>query len=127
MLIKQYPAFTPIVGYHINGELTLGENIADNAGAAVAYKAYEFALQGRPAPVIARLTGPQRFYMGFAQMWRAKTRDAQQIVYLKSDPHAPEQFRVNGTLSNQPGFYEAFDVRPGDKMYAAPEQRVSIW
>ena len=126
-LIQQYNAFSPIKGYHVNGELTLGENIADNSGAAIAYKAYQISLGGKPSPVIDGLTGEQRFYLGFGQQWRAKTRDAQQIVYLKSDPHSPEQFRVNGTLSNQPGFYEAFGVKPGDKMYVAPELRVNMW
>ncbi len=127
LLVQQYSAFTVLPGYRVNGELTLGENIADNSGAAIAYKAYQLSLAGQPAPVIDGLSGDQRFYMGFAQVWRSKIRDAQQIVYLKSDPHAPDRFRANGTLRNQAGFYNAFDVKPGDKMYLAPKQRVSIW
>jgi predicted metalloendopeptidase len=127
MLVKQYSSYSPVKGYHVNGELTLGENIADNSGAAIAYKAYLLSLGGKPAPVIDGLTGEQRFYMGFGQVWRAKMRDAQQIVSLKTDPHSPDQFRANGTVRNQPGFYEAFGVKPGDKMYLAPKDRVIMW
>ncbi|MRW91135.1 M13 family peptidase [Duganella sp. FT80W] len=127
MLVKQYNGYSPVKGYFVNGELTLGENIADNSGAAIAYKAYLLSLGGKPAPVIDGLTGQQRFYMGFGQVWRAKIRDAQQIVYLKVDPHSPDQFRANGTVRNQPGFYEAFGVKPGDKLYLAPKDRVIMW
>ncbi|MGV7211109.1 M13 family metallopeptidase [Oxalobacteraceae bacterium A2-2] len=127
MLVRQYKQFSPIKGYKVDGELTLGENIADNSGAAIAYKAYLISLHGQPAPVIAGLTGQQRFYLGFGQVWRAKIREAQAIVYLKTDPHSPDQFRTIGTLRNQPGFYEAFGVKPGDKMYLAPKDRVIIW
>ncbi len=127
MLVKQYNGYSPVKGYFVNGELTLGENIADNSGAAIAYKAYLISLGGKPAPVIDSLTGEQRFYMGFGQVWRSKIRDAQQIVYLKTDPHSPDQFRANGTVRNQPGFYEAFGVKPGDKMYLAPKDRVIMW
>ncbi|WP_036171608.1 M13 family metallopeptidase [Massilia sp. 9096] len=127
MLVAQYNAFEPIPGYHVNGELTLGENIADNSGLAIAYKAYHISLKGKPAPVIGGLTGDQRLYMGWAQAWRAKMREAQRIVLIKSDPHSPDEFRANGSLRNQPGFYEAFKVKPGDKMYLAPKDRVIIW
>ena len=127
MLVDQYNQFSPLPGYHVNGELTLGENIADNSGVAIAYKAYKLSLHGQPAPVIDGLTGDQRFYMGFAQVWRMKMREPQQIVQIKTDPHSPGQFRANGTLRNQPGFYEAFDVKPGDKMYLAPQDRVIMW
>ncbi len=126
-LVKQYDGYSPLPGYHVNGALTLGENIADNSGVAIAYKAYKLSLGGKPAPVIDNLTGEQRFYMGFGQVWRSKMREAQQIVQIKTDPHAPGQFRANGTMKNQPGFYEAFGVKEGDQMYLAPEQRVIIW
>jgi predicted metalloendopeptidase len=126
-LVEQYNAFEPIPGYHVNGALTLGENIADNSGLAIAYKAYHLSLHGKKAPVIDGLTGDQRFYLGWAQVWRAKTREAQQIVRIKVDPHSPEQFRADGTVKNQPGFYDAFNVKPGDKMYLAPKDRVIIW
>ncbi|MDC8757700.1 M13 family metallopeptidase [Janthinobacterium fluminis] len=126
-LVKQYSGYSPLPGYHVNGELTLGENIADNSGLAIAYKAYRLSLGGKAAPVIDGLSGDQRFYMGFGQVWRSKMREPQQIVQIKSDPHSPGQFRANGTVINQPGFYEAFDVKEGDKMYLAPQQRVIIW
>ncbi|WP_323142306.1 M13 family metallopeptidase [Massilia phyllosphaerae] len=127
MLVNQYNAFEPLPGYHVNGELTLGENIADNSGLAIAYKAYHISLKGKKAPVIDGLTGDQRLYMGWAQVWRSKMREQQQIVQVKTDPHSPGQYRANGTLKNQPGYYEAFGVKPGDKMYLAPKDRVIIW
>jgi putative endopeptidase len=126
-LVAQYAAYSPVPGYFVNGELTLGENIADNSGLAIAYKAYRLSLGGKEAPVIDGLTGDQRFYLGWAQVWRGKSRDAQVIVQVKTDPHSPEQFRGNGTLKNQPGFYSAFGVKEGDKMYLKPEERVLIW
>jgi len=127
MLVEQYNQFTPLPGYHVNGELTLGENIADNSGIAIAYKAYKLSLNGKEAPVIDGLTGDQRFYMGFAQVWRMKMREAAQIQQIKTDPHSPGQFRANGPMRNQPGFYEAFGVKQGDKMYLAPKDRVIMW
>ena len=127
MLVKQYNGYSPIPGYNVNGELTLGENIGDNSGLAIAYKAYKISLKGKPAPVIDGLTGDQRFFMGFGQVWRSKMREAQQIVQVKTDPHSPGQFRANGTVMNHPAFYEAFGVKEGDKMYLAPKDRVSIW
>ncbi|WP_373896851.1 M13 family metallopeptidase [uncultured Massilia sp.] len=127
MLVKQYDAFEPVPGYHVNGALTLGENIGDNSGLAIAYKAYKISLHGQPAPVIDGLTGDQRFFMGFGQVWRSKMREAAQIQQVKTDPHSPGQFRANGTLRNQAAFYEAFGVKEGDKMYLKPEDRVTIW
>jgi predicted metalloendopeptidase len=127
MLVNQYNGYSPLPGYNVNGELTLGENIADNSGLAIAYKAYKISLKGKPAPVINGLTGDQRFYMGWGQVWRVKMREAQQVVQVKTDPHSPGQFRANGTLMNQPAFYSAFGVKQGDKMYLAPSDRVIIW
>jgi predicted metalloendopeptidase len=127
-LIAQYDQFEPVPGYHVNGALTLGENIADNSGIAIAYKAYKISLHGQPAPVFSDgTTGEQRFYRGFATVWRNKTREPQAIRLVKSDPHSPGEFRANGTLRNQAGFYEAYGVKPGDGMYLPPEQRVTIW
>jgi predicted metalloendopeptidase len=126
-LVAEYNSFEPVPGYHLNGELTLGENIADNSGMAVAYKAYRIALGGKPAPVIDGFSGDQRFYMGFAQVWRTRIRDNYAIELIKSDPHSIPVDRVLGTVVNQPDFYSAFDVKPGDRMYVAPEQRVIIW
>jgi putative endopeptidase len=127
MLVQQYNAYEPVKGYHVNGELTLGENIADNSGLAIAYKAYKLSLKGKSAQVIDGMTGDQRFYAGFGQVWRSKMRDAAAIAQTKSDPHTAAEFRANGTVKNQPGFYEAFGVKPGDKMYLPPAERVIIW
>jgi len=126
-LVKQYNGYSPLPGYNVNGALTLGENIGDNSGMAIAYKAYKLSLAGKAAPVIDGFTGDQRFFMGWGQLWRVKMREDQQILQVKTDPHSPGQFRVNGPVVNQPGFYEAFGVKPGDKLYVAPEQRISIW
>jgi predicted metalloendopeptidase len=126
-LTKQYDGYSPLPGYHVNGALTLGENIADNSGVAIAYKAYKLSLGGKPAPVIDGFTGDQRFFMGFGQIWRVKMREEQQILQIKTDPHSPGQYRTNGPVVNQPGFYDAFGVKPGDKLYVAPEQRIIIW
>ncbi|MES2103681.1 MAG: M13-type metalloendopeptidase [Pseudomonadota bacterium] len=127
VLVKQYNAFSPVPGYNVNGELTLGENIADNSGLSIAYKAYKISLNGKPAPVLGGLTGDQRFFTGFAQVWRGKMRDQAAIVRIKTDPHSPPEFRANGTLRNMPDFYKSFSVKEGDKMYLAPSDRVSIW
>lgn len=126
-LVAQYSAFSPVPGYHVNGELTLGENIADNAGVAIAHKAYKLSLQGKDAPVIDGMTGDQRFYAGFGQIWRGKLREQEMIVRIKTDPHSPAEVRANGTLRNQPGFYDAYGVKEQDQMYLAPEKRVLIW
>jgi predicted metalloendopeptidase len=126
-LAAQYGAYSPVAGYNLNGELTLGENIADNAGAIMASRAYQIYLNGRTAPVIDGMTAEQRLFMGLAQARRGKARDAALIAQVKSDPHSPSEFRVNGSLRNHPGFYQAYDVKPGDKMYLAPEERVIFW
>jgi predicted metalloendopeptidase len=126
-LVAEYGAFEPIPGFHLNGELTLGENIADNSGLTIAYLAYRSTLAGRDAPVIEGLTGDQRFFIAFAQSRRLKIRPEQALVYLKSDPHSPAEFRVQGAVVNQPGFYAAFGVKEGDRMYLAPEKRATIW
>ena len=126
-LVAQYDAYEPVPGFHVNGQLTLGENIGDNSGLAIAYKAYQLALGGRPAPVLDGLSGDERFYYGWIQVWRGKMREALAIERVKTDPHAPPQVRGTAPLRNQEGYYRAFGVRPGDRMYLPPEQRVSIW
>jgi putative endopeptidase len=126
-LVAQYEAFMPIRGRHLNGRLTLDENIADNAGLAIAFEAYKLSLAGNAAPVIDGLSGAERFYMGFAQAWREKLRDSYAVELIQSDPHAISYDRVIGTLVNQPGFQQTFNVKPGDRMYLSPEQRVIIW
>ena len=127
ILVKQYGEFEALPGYKVNGELTLGENIGDNSGVAIAYKAYKLSLKGKKAPVIDGYSGDQRFYMGWTQVWRVKYREQALIGRLKADPHSPGPFRANGTLRNQPGFYDAFSVKPGDKMYLPPKERAIIW
>ena len=127
VLVSQYAGYTPLPGYNVNGELTLGENIADNAGAIMASRAYKIYLKGKPGPVIDGFTAEQRIFMGLSQARKGKARDAALISQVKSDPHSPSEFRVNGSLRNHPGFYEAFDVKPGDKMYLEPKDRVIFW
>ena len=127
VLVAQYSAHEPVPGFHVNGELTLGENIADNSGLAIAYKAYQISLNGRPAPVLDGLTGDQRFYMGYSHIWMQKIRPNEAILEMKTDPHSPEALRGQLPLMNQPAFYEAFGIKTGDKMYLPPEQRVSLW
>jgi predicted metalloendopeptidase len=126
-LVQQYSAYAPVPGYFVNGELTLGENIADNSGLAIAHKAYQLSLRGKPAAAIDGLSGDQRFYMGWAQVWRSKTRENQAIAWIKTNPHAPGEIRGTVPEMNQAPFYEAFGVKDGDKMYLPPEKRVSLW
>jgi putative endopeptidase len=126
-MVAQYNAYSPAPGYTVNGELTLGENIGDNSGLAVAYKAYRLSLGGKEAPVIDGWTGDQRFYLGWAQSWQEKTREAEVIRLVKIDPHSPPEFRANGAAMNQASFHNAFGTRPGDRMYVAPDKRIVIW
>lgn len=126
-LVDQYAAYQVFDDLHINGELTLGENIGDLSGVTIAYKAYKASLKGKEAPVIDGLTGDQRFFMGFAQIWRSKIVEKSMRNRVATDPHSPGEFRALGSLSNMDEFYEAFNVKEGDAMYIAPEKRVSIW
>ena len=126
-LVAQFDAFSPVPGYFVNGKLTLGENIADLSGLAIAYKAYHRSLDGKEAPVIDGMTGDERFFLNFSQASRDKMRDDQAIVYLKSDPHSPDHFRVIGPLSNMDAFYKTYNVKEGDKMFRLPKDRVTIW
>jgi putative endopeptidase len=123
----QYQAFEPLPGARINGELTMGENIADMGGVLIGYDAYLISLGGKPAPVIDGYTGAQRFFLSWAQVWRDKIRDDALRQQLVSDPHAPAYYRANGAVRNSDVFYEAFGVKPGDPMYVPPEERVRIW
>ncbi len=126
-LSAQYSAYEPIEGININGDLTLGENIGDLAGLTIAYEAYMKSLDGEQAPVMDGFTGPQRVFIGWAQVWRGKYREDAIRQQVLSDPHSPAEYRVNGTVVNVPAFYEAFDVKPEDELYVAPENRVTIW
>jgi putative endopeptidase len=124
---RQYDAFEPFPGTHVNGDLTMGENIADLGGVLIALDAYHGSLLGKPPAVIDGLTGDQRFFLGFAQSWRKKSTDDAVRQLLVSDPHAPEQFRVNGVVRNVDAWYDAFGVKAGDKLRLTPETRVRIW
>jgi predicted metalloendopeptidase len=127
-LARQYDAYEPLQGLHINGKLTLGENIADLAGLVIANKAYHISLGGKPAPVLDGYTGDQRFFLAFAQSWRAKVKDETTRQRLLSNPHSPPEYRVNGVVRNVDGWYAAFpDVSSKDKYYIPPERRVHLW
>lgn len=126
-LVAQYGNYSPLEGHKVNGKLTLGENIGDNAGLSIAFKAYQLSLKGKKPPVIDGYTGNQRVFMGWAQVWRGKARDKETIRLLATDSHAPGMFRANGPLTNMPEFYQAFDVKEGDKMYVAPDKRIRVW
>jgi putative endopeptidase len=126
-LVAQYGAYEPVPGFHVNGELTLGENIGDNSGLAIAHKAYRLSLAGRAAPVIDGLTGDERLYLGWVQVWRGKEREAEAIQRIKTDPHSPSAVRGTAPVVNQEGFYAAFGVKEGDKMYVPPQRRIDIW
>jgi putative endopeptidase len=129
MLIQQYDGFAPaqLPGQHVNGALTIGENIGDLGGLTIAYKAYKIALKGSEAPVLDGRTGDQRFFIGWAQCWRSKYRDAELIRRLATDPHSPAEFRCNGVVRNLPEFYAAFGVKEGDKLWLPSGRRVRIW
>ena len=128
-LVGQFSAFCPFDDGKtcINGAYTLGENIGDLGGLSLAYRAYRMSLGGKPAPVIGGVTGDQRFFMAWAQAWRAKAREAVARQLLVTDPHSPPLYRINGIVRNFDEWYSAFGVKPGDKLYLPPEQRVRIW
>jgi putative endopeptidase len=126
-LAAQYSQYKPIADRSINGDLTLGENIGDLSGLAVAYRAYLISLNGKEAPVIDGFTGPQRFFLGWAQVWRRKYRDDELRTRLITDSHSPSEYRCNGVVTNMAEFYDAFGVKPGDRLYREPTERVKIW
>ena len=126
-LVEQYAGYEVFDGVNVNGELTLGENIGDLSGVTIAYKAYKESLKGEEAPVIDGLTGDQRFFMGYAQIWRSKVVEESMRNRIVTDTHSPGEFRALGSLSNIDEFYTAFDVKEGDAMYLPPEKRVKIW
>jgi len=126
-LIAQFSAYEALPGLHVNGANTVGENIGDLGGLNMAYHAYQLSLKGQPAPVIDGLTGDQRFFLSWAQVWRTKYRDGVLREIVMSDVHSPAQFRVNGPLPNIDAWYQAFGVQPTDALYIKPADRVSIW
>ncbi|MBA2670875.1 MAG: M13 family metallopeptidase [Gemmatimonadetes bacterium] len=126
-LADQYSGYEPLAGMNLQGRLGLGENIADLSGVAVAYEAYRLSLNGQEPPVIGGFTGDQRFFLGWAQVWRTNFREEALRQQILQGPHSPGEFRVIGVLSNSDAFHEAFDVQPGHGMYRAPEDRIRIW
>jgi predicted metalloendopeptidase len=126
-LSAQYDTFEALPGLHVNGRLTLGENVGDNGGLQVALRAYELSLDGRPAPTLDGLTGHQRFFLGWAQAWRSRYRDESLRNLVLTNPHAPPKFRVNGVVRNMDAWYEAFSVTAEDDLFLPDDQRVTIW
>lgn len=126
-LVSQFEGYEPLPGRKLNGKLTLGENIADLSGMAIAYKAYRMSLGGKDGPVIDGHTSAQRFFLSWAQIWRRKYREDELIRRLVIDPHSPSSFRANGPISNLDAFYEAFDVKAGDKLFKPKAERIQIW
>ena len=126
-LISQYSSYVVLDSIHVKGELTLGENIADLGGVTIAYDAFKLTAQGKDTTKIGGYTPDQRFFLGFAQVWRGVMRPELQRMMINTNPHSPYEFRVNGTLSNIPAFYEAWHVTAKNKMYHSPEQMVKIW
>jgi putative endopeptidase len=126
-LADQYGAYDGVEGMKVNGKLTLGENIGDQGGVRIALDAYHATLKGKKAPALDGLSGDQRFFLAWAQAWRGKVRDEMMRMVLVSDPHSPYRWRVDGTLRNIDEWYPAFDVKPGDKLYLAPKDRVRVW
>jgi putative endopeptidase len=138
-LIEQYDSYVPRAltkdssaphvrgGHHVNGAFTVGENIGDLGGLSIALLAYQLSLGGEPVPVIDGLTGVQRVFFGWAQVWRTKSRDAEAIRRLAVDPHSPAEFRCNGVIRNMDAFYDAFEVDEDDALYLEPQRRVRIW
>ena len=126
-LIGQYSEFKPFEDLSVNGEFTLGENIGDLGGLSIALLAYELSLDGKEAPVMDGFTGEQRVFLGYAQGWMGKSRDESLRQQIKTDPHSPRQYRVNGVVRNVPEFYQVFEIAETDALYLAPEDRVKIW
>ncbi|MBX3204916.1 MAG: M13 family metallopeptidase [Labilithrix sp.] len=127
VLADQYSAFEPLPGIKVNGRLTLGENIGDVGGLTVAHRAYQLSLGGKDAAKIDGYTGDQRFFLGWAQVWRSLIRDPALRNQVLTDPHSPAMYRINGVVRNLDAWYTAFDVKEGDALYLAPEKRVRIW
>ena len=126
-LVDEFNGYSPVPGARVNGSLSLGENVGDLSGLAIAYRAYKISLAGRRAPEIDGFTGDQRFFLGWAQIWRSKDRDEYVRQQVLSSNYAPNEFRANAPVAHLDAFYEAFDVKPSDRLYRAPETRVRIW
>ena len=127
VLVDQFNEFEPLPGLKVNGALTLGENIADLTGLVISHRAYQLALKGAQAPVVDGLPADERFYIGWAQSWKAKQRDEALRQQVLTNVHSPEMYRANGPLRNIPDFHAAFGVKEGDRLFLPPDRRVKIW
>jgi putative endopeptidase len=128
-LIDQYNALEPqaLPGHHVNGELTIGENIGDLGGLSIAWKAYMLSLDGAEPPIVDGMTGAERFFLSWAQTWRQSSRDEEALRLLAIDPHSPPEFRCNQIVRNLDVFYDTFGVNANDPMWLEPAERVTIW
>ena len=126
-MVTQYSAFEPLPGLKLNGQLGLGEHIGDHCGVIIGHQAYKLSLKGKKAPVLDGVTGDQRFFLAWSQVWRALQTEEALRNQVQTGPHSPAQFRVNGAVQNSDAWYQAFNVQPGNKLYVAPENRVRIW
>ena len=127
MVETQYNGFTVLDTIHVNGKLTLGDNLADLGGLNTAYEAFKKTKEGHSNVKIDDFTPDQRFFLSWAQVWRSSQRPESAASRIKTDPHSPEQYRTNAPISNMDAWYAAFDVKPGDKMYKKPADRIKIW
>jgi predicted metalloendopeptidase len=126
-LIDQYASYQPLDGKNVNGQLTLGENIADLSGLSIAHKALTIAREGKPEEIVAGWNSDQLFFVGWSRVWQRKYREKEMIKRLLTDPHSPSQFRANGPVNNIDAFYKAFDLKPGDGLYKPEDERIKIW
>jgi len=127
VMVEQYNGYSPLDSMFVNGQLTLGENIADLGGMIISYYAYQMSLEGKEAPIIDGLSGNKRFFLGLAQLSQGLMRDEAMRQRLLTDPHSPGEYRCNGVVANMPEFYEAFAVKEGDALYRSEDIRVDIW
>ena len=127
LLVKQYDAYTVLDTLHVNGKLTLGENIGDLGGLNIAYDAFKMTKQGKAKSKIDGFTSDQRFFLAYAQVWRSSSLPETAANMIQTDPHSPAQFRAIGAPVNMDAWYKAFDIKPGDKLYKKPEDRIKIW
>ena len=126
-LVDQFNGYEVLDGLYVNGQFTLGENLADLVGLTLSFQAMKKVSAGKPDPLIDGHTREQRFFLAWARLWRCKITDEELMKFVRTDDHSPPKQRINGPLSNMPEFYEAFEVKPGDGMYLAPEKRTTIW
>ena len=126
-LVQQFADYSPLEGRFVDGKLTLGENIADLSGLAIAHKALSIARRDKPEEKVAGWNSDQLFFVGWSRIWQRKYRDSEMIKRLATDSHSPSRFRANGPVTNIAAFYEAFGVKPGDQLYKPESERIKIW